>query len=50
MGTVLEIALLIVGFLVFDRVLLHFERKYYAKYNKFPISDSDPQDLYIERE
>lgn len=37
------------AFLALDRVLLFFERRYYAKYNKFLMPEADEKDLKIEK-
>jgi len=37
------------SFLAFDRYLLFLERRYYAKYDKFMLPDTDPEDIKIEK-
>jgi hypothetical protein len=50
MDLALKIILTLFTFLALDRVLLFFERRYYAKYDKFLMPETDEKDLKIEKE
>ena len=51
MNLILKIVMILFIFLVFDRVLLFFERRYYAKHGTFllPNYDTAPEDLKLEK-
>ena len=48
MGLTLKIVLVVFGFFAFDRLLLFYERKYYAKYGKFMIPGTEQVDLELD--
>lgn len=50
MDLALKIVLSFFGLLALDRILLFFERRYYAKYNKFLFTNTDEKDLKIGKE
>lgn len=50
MELVFKIILIVFGYLTLDRILLFFERKYYAQHGTWMFKNTDPEDLELEKE